>query len=52
MLHAGALEAFACRACRVIEWYATTLDDVKPDGKDVVELEADSSEIPELGPYR
>ncbi len=48
---AGALEAYACRNCRFIEWHAISLDDVTPDGKEVVEIE--SAERPmDPAPYR
>ena len=47
----GVLEAFACRACRLVEWHAISLDDVKPDGEDVVELTAEDP-APGDGPYR
>ena len=51
-LSAGELEAYACQGCRLVEWHAATLDDVRPDGKEVVEIIAPVE--PELadGPYR
>lgn len=50
-LVAGALEAYACRTCKLVEWHAVTLDDVKPDGEDVVELIIDDV-VPPAEPYR
>jgi hypothetical protein len=48
---AGALEAFACRRCRLVEWHAISLDEVDVDGEEVVELEPPAE--PDLGaPYR
>jgi hypothetical protein len=48
---AGALEAYACRNCRLIEWHAVSLDAVKADGNAVVEIE--SGERPmDPAPYR
>lgn len=49
---AGALEAYACRTCRLVEWHASTVDDVKPDGNEIVELTA-TDELPSPAtPYR
>jgi hypothetical protein len=50
-LSAGVLEAFACRACRLVEWHAISLDDVVPDGEQVVELPAEPP-VPPASPYR
>ena len=41
---AGALEAFACRNCRLVEWHAISLDDVQVDGTDVIELDGSAGE--------
>jgi hypothetical protein len=51
-LTAGALEAYACRSCKLVEWHAVTLDDVKPDGADVVELVDADESVPPGEPYR
>src|SRR4051812_33116171 len=51
VISAGPLEAFACRSCRFVEWYAISLEDVEVDGDDVVELEAPPAQSPD-GPYR
>src|SRR4249919_3296077 len=51
-LSAAVLEAFACRNCRLVEWHAITLDDVKPDGTTVVELEAADDAPIDPTPYR
>ena len=51
-LTAGTLEAFACRGCRLVEWHAVTLDDIKPDGEDIVEIVAAAESEPDVGPYR
>jgi hypothetical protein len=48
----GVLEAFACRECRLVEWNAVSLDDVKIDGKDVVELETTDAGSADSAPYR
>ncbi len=49
----GVLEAFACRACRLVEWNAISLDDVRVDGTEVVELDGpDDADDPVTGPYR
>jgi hypothetical protein len=50
---AGAVEAFACRNCRLIEWGAISLDDIVLDDKEVVEIDGDAEQPPaEPGPYR
>jgi len=50
---AGALEAFACRNCRLIEWHATSLDEVVVDGTEVVEIDGEAEPpVPAPGPYR
>jgi hypothetical protein len=46
----GVLEAYACRACRLVEWHASSLDDVEL-GEDVTELFAEDPPR-EIGPYR
>ena len=47
------LEAYACRACGKVEWYATGLDDVEVDGTLVKLLESTGPETPpDAGPYR
>lgn len=51
-LSAGALEAYACRSCRLVEWHAISLDDVEPDGQEVIELDGSTGERPVPGPYR
>jgi hypothetical protein len=51
-LSAGTLEAYACCGCRLVEWSAVTLDDIKPDGTDVVEITAPAEREPDTGPYR
>lgn len=48
----GVLEAFACKGCRLVEWNAISLDDVKVDGTDVVEVEGPEDVDPASGPYR
>jgi len=48
----GHLEAYACRACRLVEWHAATLDDIEVDGEIVVELVAEDAPVPETAPYR
>lgn len=47
----GMLEAFACRTCKLVEWHAVSLDDVVPDGVEVIELSG-SDESPPSEPYR
>jgi hypothetical protein len=50
---AGALEAYACKNCRLVEWHAVSLDDVQPDGETVVELTAHDDPNANIeGPYR
>ncbi len=50
---AAALEAFVCRNCRLVEWHAISLDDVQPDGSDVVELDGTAQDRPmDPTPYR
>jgi hypothetical protein len=49
---AGVLEAFACRACKLVEWNAISLDDVKVEGPEVVEVEGPADVDPAGGPYR
>jgi hypothetical protein len=49
----GALEAFVCRNCRLVEWHAISLDDVRPDGTEVIELDGSAGEPPiDPTPYR
>lgn len=49
----GALEAFVCQRCLLVEWHAVTLEDVIVNGRDVVELVAeDGGETYPDGPYR
>lgn len=50
-MSAAPLEAFACRNCRLVEWNAISLDDVQPDGKEVVELDGSEPPVP-AEPYR
>jgi hypothetical protein len=50
---AGALEAFVCRNCRLVEWHAISLRDVQVDGVDVIELDGADVERPmDPTPYR
>ncbi len=51
-LSAAALEAFACRGCRLVEWHAISLDDVEPDGNEVVELDGSQGGAMVPAPYR
>lgn len=51
-LTAGVLEAYACKACKLVEWSAVSLDDVQADGKDVLEIVGPEDTDPETGPYR
>ena len=46
------LEMFACRACGFIEWQAPPLDNLKADGKNVIELVYDEAAVGEQAPYR
>lgn len=48
----GVLEAFACRACLLVEWHAVTLDDCSPNGTDVIEREAPEDPESSTGPFR
>jgi hypothetical protein len=48
----GELGAFACRNCRLVEWHAVSLDDVMPDGKNILEIDGDESAPPASSPYR
>ncbi len=49
----GALEAFACRNCRLVEWHAISLGDVHADGQDVIELDGSQTDQPmDPTPYR
>jgi len=47
----GALEAYACRTCRLVELHAVTLEDVVVDGDDVIEITAPPDPLPD-GVYR
>lgn len=48
----AALEAYACRNCRLVEWHASTLDDVVADGQEAIELVAlDDAPVADA-PYR
>jgi hypothetical protein len=46
------LEAHVCRNCGLLEWHATGLDALKPDGKEIVELVSDADAPPQRAPYR
>ena len=48
----GPLQAYACRNCGLLEWHATGLDLLEPDGENVVELEAEAEPPPPTTPYR
>lgn len=50
--HLGPLEAFVCRSCMLVEWHATSLGGVAPDGKIVIEHDAVVEADPDAGPYR
>jgi hypothetical protein len=43
-LSAAPLEAFVCKNCRLVEWHAITLADVRPDGDEVAELDGSEGE--------
>lgn len=45
------LEAFVCKQCGLLEWHASGLENVKPDGVHVVELGHDE-DAPPTPPYR
>lgn len=50
---AGALEAFVCRSCRIVEWHAISLDEVVADGEEVIELDGAVAHRPiDPTPYR
>ena len=50
---AGALETYACRNCRLVEWHVVSLDDVQVDGTTVIELDgAAEPGAQDAGPYR
>jgi hypothetical protein len=51
-MSAGSVEAYACRACRLVEWYVTSFDDVVVDGKDVIAIEAPDDPPIARGAYR
>lgn len=46
------LEAWVCRACGLVEWRATNLDDIVADGEAVVEHRAPIEADAPIGPYR
>jgi hypothetical protein len=48
---AAPLEAFVCKACRLVEWHVTSLDGVEVDGSNIVELIAEEPP-PSSEPYR
>jgi hypothetical protein len=48
----GVLEAYVCKGCRLVELCANSLDDVTPNGNDVVELVGPEDVDPAVGPYR
>jgi hypothetical protein len=48
----GPLEAFLCRGCRLVEWRASSLDGLEPDGDVVVERAAVDTARPKPAPYR
>jgi hypothetical protein len=52
-LSAAPLEAFVCRNCRLVEWHAISVDEVEPDGNEVVELDGNAhGRAMDPGPYR
>jgi hypothetical protein len=49
----GALEAYACRRCRLVEWYARDFEGVAADGERVVFIEPEPEGAPpRTGPFR
>ena len=46
------LEAYACRACHVVEWHAITFDGVEIDGEHVIEISGAEPDADDAGPYR
>lgn len=40
---AGLLEAYACRACKLVEWNAESLDDIAVGGDDVTDVVTDAT---------
>lgn len=45
------LEAYVCKGCGLLEWHASQLDNVTPDGVNVIELGHDDP-APPSEPYR
>lgn len=45
------LEAFICKQCGLLEWHASGLENIEPDGEQVVELVHDE-DAPPTPPYR
>ncbi|MFT3695877.1 MAG: hypothetical protein QM831_22265 [Kofleriaceae bacterium] len=48
----GLLEAWVCRSCCFVEWYAVSLNDVDIDGHNVVAVDAPNEAPPVDGAYR
>ena len=46
------LEAYACRACHLVEWHAITFEDIEVDGEHIVEITAPADPEADAGPYR
>ncbi|MBA3842546.1 MAG: hypothetical protein H0X39_07985, partial [Actinobacteria bacterium] len=50
---AGALEAYVCRSCRLVEWHAISLVGVTTDGTEVIELDGTpDDDVRDPVPYR
>ncbi len=47
----GALEAFACRHCGIVEWHVIDLAEIPVDGTDIVSIDPEP-EPPKSGPFR
>ena len=46
------LQLFGCRKCGLLEWYAPTINRVKPDGEAIVEIVGEEPSLPSSEPYR
>ena len=49
--HKGALEAYACCQCGIVEWHALDIAEIPIDGTNIVAIEAEG-EPPAAGPFR
>jgi hypothetical protein len=46
------LQAYICRACLLVEWHISSIENLTPDGDNVVDLTRPEEPLPQGAPYR